>query len=653
MIPNSPISPDTPLYNSRIVDTYIKLLQRKYSFVDVDEVLEYAGMKPYQVADQGHWFSQNQIDRFHAILSQKTGNKEISREAGRYTASPEALGVMRQYILGLIGPAKVYERIGKLSSRFTKSSTYETQKLSPNTIEITVKPREGAQEKQFQCENRLGFWDAIAQLFNSRLPRVEHPECMFKGDDVCRYLITWEAQGASLWKTARNVALVVLMVGCMTFGIIDLRMALTTLLPISVSIVFLLTLMTAHVEKKEFKSILSNFQGTYNELIDQIEANYNNARLTNDIGEAIASQTTIEGVLAKVVQLFEKRLNFDRGMVMLANAENSRLIFRAGFGYTRDKLNLLKKSAFHLDRPDAKGVFVACFNEQKPYLINDISEIGHRLSARSQAFAKEMGSQAFICCPIICDGKSIGILAVDNLKSKRPLVESDLSLLLGIAHVLGISIRNVELLDDRNRQMQSILETLAASIDARDPLTAGHSAKVTEYALGICKELNLPDEYREMIRVAALLHDYGKIGVPDSILKKPGRLTREEYDIVRTHAMKSRQILERINFGGALSQVPEIAGAHHEKADGSGYPLGLKGDEIPVGARIIAVADFFEAITAKRHYRDPLPIDVAFHLLDKERGIHFDETIVDAFKNHFTKTYLYDQGDKDKLQEVS
>jgi len=172
--------------------------------------------------------------------------------------------------------------------------------------------------------------------------------------------------------------------------------------------------------------------------------------------------------------------------------------------------------------------------------------------------------------------------------------------------------------------------------------------------LGICKELNLSIEFCEVIRVAALLHDYGKIGVPDAILKKPGRLTREEYDIVKTHAMKSRDILEQINFRGMLSQVPEIAGAHHEKADGSGYPLGLRDEEIPLGARIISVADFFEAITAKRHYRDPLPLDVAFHLLEKEREIHFDSTIVDAFKNYYQKTFLYpEKSMRDKLQKVS
>jgi putative nucleotidyltransferase with HDIG domain len=327
---------------------------------------------------------------------------------------------------------------------------------------------------------------------------------------------------------------------------------------------------------------------------------------------------------------------------MLANQENTRLIFRAGFGYTQEKLNLLKKSAFHLDRPGAKGVFVSCYKDQKPFLINDISEINHRLSPRSQAFAKKIGSQSFICCPIICEGKSLGVLAVDNLKSKKPLVDSDLNLLLGLSHVIGISVRNVELLEARDRQMQSILQTLAASIDARDPLTAGHSAKVTEYAMGICEELNIPQKKCEAIRVAALLHDYGKIGVPDAILKKPDRLTLDEYEIVKTHVDKTRVILEQINFSDEFSQVPQIAGAHHEKTDGSGYPLGLKGEQIPLGARIIAVADFFEAITAKRHYREPLPVDIAFQLLDKECGIHFDKNIINAFKGYYLRKYGQD-----------
>jgi response regulator RpfG family c-di-GMP phosphodiesterase len=649
----SPITSSSPLYNSRIIDVYLRLLKKKYSHVDVDEVLEYAGMKAHEIADQGHWFSQDQIDRFHAIVSKKTNNANISREAGRYAASPEATGTLHRVVLGLIDPAKVYERIGKETARITKSSIYESERLGRNTIEIRVTPREGAREKPFQCDNRIGFWEAIAMLFDSRLVRIEHPQCMFKGDTICRYIITWETQRSAMWKKARNIALILLTIGCLAFGLIDLRFTLTSVVPISAIIFFILTLTAEYLEKQEIKSILGNLHGSSNELLDQIEVNYNNSRLTNEIGVSLAAQTTVEGVLFEIIKLFKKRLSYDRGLIMLTNPQRSRLIFRGGFGYSEDKLRLLECTAFHLERPDARGVFVACFKEQKPYLINDLSDIGHRLSPRSQAFAKAMGSHSFICCPIICESKPLGVLAVDNLRSKKPMVESDLSLLQGIAHVIGISLRNVELIDDRDRQMQSILQTLAASIDARDPLTAGHSAKVTEYALGIAKELNLSQEYCEVIRVAALLHDYGKIGVPDAILKKPGRLTREEHEIVKTHAMKSQQLLEQIHFSGTLSKVPQIVGAHHEKVDGSGYPLGLKCDQIPLGARIIAVADVFEAITAKRHYRDPLPVDVAFHLLEKERSVHFENRIVDAFKRYYLKSNQKDQSGGGNLQKLS
>ena len=629
---------DAHLYNSRVIDTYVKLLRKNYSYVNIDEVLNYARIKVHEIRDQGHWFTQEQIDRFYAIVLQKTGNDQIAKEAGQYAASPEALGVIRQYAMGWIGPAKVFEHIGTVSARMTKSSIYESRRISRNAIEINVTPRKGVQEKPFQCDNRMGFWDAVAKAFNTKLLNIEHPECVFKGDASCRYIVSWVNQNSSNWRTARNISFIALLLICIVFGWFDINMALTVLVPISLVLLFGLTIIAEHLEKEELKDVLANFQNTSSELVDQIEHNYNNSRLTNEIGETITSQTNIKDVLTKVVHLFQKHLNYDRGMIMLANSEKTRLIFRAGFGYKEEKIELLKRSAFHLDRPEATGVFVSCFKEQKPHLINDIEEIGDKLSTRSLSFARELGAQSFICCPIICDGSSLGVLAVDNLRSKKPLVESDLSLLQGIAHVIGISVRNVELLDTQKRQMESVLQTLAASIDTRDPLTAGHSEKVTEYALGICKELGLPNGKQETIRIAALLHDYGKIGVPDAILKKPGRLTIEEYETVKTHAIKTKEILEQINFSGPLKKVPEIAGAHHEKIDGSGYPLGLNGNQIPLGAKIIAVADFFEAITAKRHYRDPLPIETAFDLLDKERGVHFEKEIVDAFIQYYQKT---------------
>lgn len=632
-----PINENKRLYNSRAIYIWIKLLQDKYPHIDIDQIYHFSGMKSYEVADPGHWFTQSQIDRFYKKVVQLTGNPNISVEAGRYAASTEALGAFKQNVLGMIHPARAYAMIGKMAENYARSSKYESRPLAPNKVEITVTPKPGVKEMPYQCENRIGLLEAINIGLTHKFPRIEHTQCIFNGADSCKYIISWVNTTADLLKTIRNVSIPILLFLGLTLSIINPDRVFSLYFPLFFFVAMAVSYIYLFAANIELKSGLSVLSDSSDRLLRETQINYNNTLLTNEIGQIISKYNNIKDVMETVVRLFEKRLDYDRGFILLVNKDRSLLEFRAGFGYDRKKLDFIKKSAFHLNRPDSKGVFVVSFHEQKPFLINDIEEISPNLSKRSLAFAHQMGTQSFICCPIICDGKSIGVLAVDNLRSKRPLVQSDLSLLMGIASVIGISVSNAQLLEARQRQFGSILQVLAASIDARDPLTAGHSEKVTEYALGICDELNLSNNYREMIRVASLLHDYGKIGVPDSILKKPGRLTKEEYEKVKTHAKKTQSILEQINFEGIFSQVPEIAGSHHEKVDGSGYPNGLIGEEIPLGARIIAVADFFEAVTAKRHYRDPLPISYAFRLLEKGRGVHFDEKIVDAFLQYYKK----------------
>lgn len=624
------------LYNSRILDSYMRLLKQEYSYVNIYELLSYAKMKPYEVADQGHWFTQEQVDLFYEKLVQLTDNKNIAREAGRYAASPGCIGAMRQYCLGMVGPARVYEMIGKTTAQFVRSATYESKRIASNKIEITVTPEEGVTEKPFQCENRIGFFEAISMLFSNKLPQIEHPECIFKNGNVCRYIISWEESSSAFWKKIRNYSVLFLFLACLVFVIFIPYITLTTLLPVSAVIALVLSLVSSIVEKRELEVSMYSLKNSSDNLIEQININYNNSIMTNEIGQAISTKTDVQDILTNVIRILKKRLKYDRALIFLANSEKTRLIFQAEFGHTDDQIKVLKKTNLHLSR-ESKGVFVVSFREQKPFLISDITEIESHLSPRSVELGKQLDARSSICCPIISNKKSLGILAVDNVKSREPLVESDLSLLTGIASIIGISIRNSELLKARIRQFDSMIRVLASSIDARDPLTAGHSEKVTEYVMGICDELKIYADYREMIRIAALLHDYGKIGVPDSILKKNGMLTKEEYEAVKSHAEKTREILEQINFEGIFSQIPEIAGSHHEKIDGTGYPKGLKGKEIPFGAKIIAVADYFEAITSKRHYRDPMPLDKAFQMLQEKSGRYFEKEVVDAFLNHFAK----------------
>lgn len=642
MLPESSDIDNRPLYNSRIISTYIKLVRRNYDYISIDELLRYAEIEPYQVEDEGHWFTQRQVDLLYERLEKLTGNKNIAREAGRFGASHEAIGVMRPYILGLIGPAQAYAVVGKYASNFTKSSVYKSKKMASNKIEITVATNEGVNEKLFQCDNRIGYFEAIAIAFNYKLPRIEHPQCIFKGDSTCRYIISWREFRSAFWDKIRDYAALFLSAICLVLFLIYPDIALRRILPVSIFIVLILTLYAGRIKEKELKSAIDNLRDSSDELLGNIDVNYNNALMINEIGLAISKQMDIDSVLTNSVQVLEKRLDYDRGIILIANKDKTKLLYRVGFGYTDEMLGILKNTSFDLNKPESTGVFVVSFHKQKPFLINDIDEIKESLSEHSMDVARKIGAKSFICCPIIHEDESIGILAVDNIKTKRPLRQSDINLLMGVAPAIGVSINNALLIEAKEHQFKSLLQTLAASIDARDFLTAGHSEKVAEYAVGICEEMGMSGDYCKMIRVAALLHDYGKIGIVDSILKKEGDLAEQEYEEIKSHAEKTRIILEKISFEGIYKEVPEIAGNHHEKIDGSGYPQGRKDEEIPLGARIIAVADFFEAITAKRHYRDQMPPEKAFEMLEAGKDTHFDRVIVDAFTAYYNRAHNND-----------
>ncbi len=621
---------DEPLYNSKIISNYLKLLKRRYPFVDVAALLSRAGMAQHQAGDEGHWFTQVQVDLFYEGVVKATGESGIAREAGRYSASPEGLGRLYHYVLGLSNPAKAFELISKLAGRMTRSTLFESRTLSRKEIELVVTPREGVREKPYQCENRIGYFEAILSGFNSRKPRIEHPECVFQGGQACRYRISWDDSFSVVLRVGRlgfAAACVPILAAAAAYrGGPGFLQTAAILAPILLAV----SLVKEQVQFRELNSVIEHQRRTSERSFEDFERVYNNALMGKEIGHVLSASTDIDAMLAKVMEILSQRGDYDRGIILLADEEKRSLAFRAGFGYTEELYKEVRAARFSLFKPESRGVFVICYRERKPFLVNDVAQIENEISAHSLEFLRKLGSKSFICCPILFEDQCLGVLAVDNMQSKRPLLESDLNLLMGIAPEIGLTLNSAFFAEERERQFRSILRTLAASIDARDSLTAGHSERVTEYAIAICEEMNQAAEFTEVIRVAAQLHDYGKIGIKDSILKKSGPLTGKQREEIKTHVVKTQDILSRINFSGSYQQVPFIAGSHHERLDGTGYPRGLRGEEIPLGARILAVADFFEAITAKRHYHEPLRFEEAVETLKKEGGRHLDDTVIEA-----------------------
>jgi signal transduction histidine kinase len=442
---------ETPLYNSRIINGFTKLVERKYPRVDLGRVLHGAGIELYEASDEGHWFTQEQVNRLVDGLVQATGNPGLAREAGQYSGSVDSLGVMRKYMLGLLGPANAFSAIKKPCSNLTRSSSYESRSLAANKVEISVTPVPGVQESAFQCENRLGFFEALLASFNCTAPVIEHPECLFRGDACCRYLVSWKRTPYLRAKSARNL----LAVGLLGLSALVAPWrpweTLSALLPASLFLLLAASCYTSRLEKSELYAALASLKESTGELLDQTGVSYSNALMVNEVGQAISKQAGIGEVLENVVKALENRLRYDRGLILLANPDKSRLGFRIGFGYPEEQLSLLKEASFNLTRPESRGVFVTCFREQKPILINDFTEVSSIHSSQSQQFAAQLGAQSFLCCAIVCEGESLGILAVDNIKTKKPLVQSDISLLMGIAPVIGMSIRNAMYID-RERQ---------------------------------------------------------------------------------------------------------------------------------------------------------------------------------------------------------
>jgi PAS domain S-box-containing protein len=251
----------------------------------------------------------------------------------------------------------------------------------------------------------------------------------------------------------------------------------------STSAILMLSLYAEYLEKKSLTKTIETQKETAYDSILEGNLRYNDALLVQEIGQATSNIFEINQLLRTVAGVMEKRLDFDRGMIMLTDRKQAKLRYFTGYGQSSDEEEILKNTTFRLDNPESKGVFVLALKEQRPFLINNINEIQDSLSRKSIEVAKRLGSQSLICVPIIYEKKPFGILAVDNSKSSRPLRQSDVSLLMGVASQLAISIANTlafEKLQSSEKKYRELVQTANSIILRID--TGGKIVFFNEFA---------------------------------------------------------------------------------------------------------------------------------------------------------------------------
>jgi HD-GYP domain-containing protein (c-di-GMP phosphodiesterase class II) len=237
-------------------------------------------------------------------------------------------------------------------------------------------------------------------------------------------------------------------------------------------------------------------------------------------------------------------------------------------------------------------------------------------------------TRSLLCVPLVLHGQAFGAIEAVNKRDGRLFGPDDLELLRSIANSASLAIENARLFAELSASYDSTLEALAAALDLRDRETEGHSRRVVAYTARLASAIGLEETAIREIRRGALIHDIGKIGVPDAVLLKPGALDPDERRVIEQHPREGYEMLMDIPY---LTEEIEIVLAHQERWDGTGYPLGLRGEEIPLGARLFAVADTFDALTSDRPYRQARTMAEARAIISHEAGAQFDPAVVAAF----------------------
>jgi putative nucleotidyltransferase with HDIG domain len=235
---------------------------------------------------------------------------------------------------------------------------------------------------------------------------------------------------------------------------------------------------------------------------------------------------------------------------------------------------------------------------------------------------------SLMCAPLMIRDRVFGVLYIQKNGNREAFSEKDLQYILSLTKRASLNLENKILYESIFNNILETFKSLIASIQVRDFYTEEHSLRVTKMALGLARALKCTEQDIESIKIAGILHDIGKIAIPDGILLKPGKLSTAEYTVIQEHPVVGENILKPMLL---FDREREIIRHHHERWDGTGYPCGTAGEEIPYLSRILSVADSFDAMTTNRPYRNAMPVNIALHELECNRFRQFDGQIVDCF----------------------
>lgn len=335
--------------------------------------------------------------------------------------------------------------------------------------------------------------------------------------------------------------------------------------------------------------------------------------LLYDIGEELSSTINLDLLFSKILMYLNQTFGYERAGILLRDPKQPYLKIKAT---TRPFADQKQHKKIPLDQ----GITGQVASTGKPHVCNDVKKDKHYIPL-------DRKTRSEITVPLTINNATIGVINVESY-TPEAFDSDDMRILTIVARQAAIAIENSRLYESLEQSYLDTIKALVSAMEAKDQYTRGHSERVRRYAMKTAQQMKLDERQMKELNYAGYLHDIGKIGIKDTLLCKVEPLTKDEYELIRKHPEIGNSILKDIKH---LSSTCAIIRCEHERYDGNGYPNGLKKSQIPIGARVIAVADAYDAMTTDRPYRKAITTKQAIKILKDESARQFDPQVVKAF----------------------
>ncbi len=454
------------IYNSKLFLLFFEYFEYKGISFDEEKILQKAGIEKLMLFNRDYWVTADQADRFYAACDEVFGNENLALEVGRFISQSVGISPFRLYLLGQYSLRSLYQNFAFLYNLFARDIKITDTRIKASRVELDVISAGGATQKEYQCDFRRGILEAIGQFYNGKMSKVTINDCTTRDKNTWKYIITWENSSFSWFIILRRIFLAVssgALVGLFFFLSLEAFLAATLIM---ISLGLGLTALLYYFKSKKQESLLKSTMTMSRSYISEIHQRHHQALIIKEISNVSTAVLDINLLLQTIMRIFSRYTSYDRGMVLLFDRGEDRLLYRAGYGFHEKEEKLLRENEFFIGHEHLADLAALAFNEKEPFVVNNIDEIKGFLTGSMGELYNDLGGMSFICLPLYLKKRPRGVLYLGNREKQHTFSRGEIDFFRGITSQVAVAISNTESVEKLQLSEERLLLAMEATSDA-------------------------------------------------------------------------------------------------------------------------------------------------------------------------------------------